>query len=415
MTFSTVEEIPQSKRPFNETFTLPDLTPINVNETKGQKILVSIGQTPKDYRIPAPKEEQEKNLKPIVEFVPLQRKARVSLYGVVDDSRAEEQEVWELKTLDEKLSFEDIWCALYCFWIRRDGFDRYPIQVGSDFKNEEKVFKYLVFSGLGFQAPDAKHEYEVLLDRSTFWQGAGAPLDRSWLRSPQPHPSVVGDLLSTSFPFMLSFTRNQNVLTTHPVRPPKPPPGAIIYSRYIHSVGSHLQLFHIDPDNKEHSEKLSLWINDNRLSDDGWKREKGDLQSRMDDPHTISYISTWDGVYTGFGEINWSKEDAISAFVGGLNDYDQSSTTLIGDENFNGKLEFVHMSLSTKHFCFLRESRTKVVIGVPTQADPDIVGLLKTNLPQDLRRQVELPSKRAAFVSEKCKKIIFVFLFLLLQ
>lgn len=390
-------EVPASKRPLNETFTLPDLTPINVNETKGQNILVSIGQTPKEYRIPAPKEEQEKDLKPIVEFAPLQRKARVSLHGVVDDSRAEEQEVWELKKLDSKLSFDDIWCALYCFWIRRDDHDRYPIQVGSEFKNEEKVFKYLIFSGLGFRAPDAKHEFELLLDRCTFWQGAGAPLDRSWIRSPQPHPSVVGDLMSTSFPYMVSFTRNQHVLTTHPVRPPKPPPGAIIYSRYIHSVGSHLQLFHIDPDNKEHSDKLSSWMNDDRISDD-WK-EKGNLQGRMDDPHTISYISTWDGEYAGFGEINWSKEDAVSAFVGGLNDYDQGTTSLVGDDKFNGRNQFAHMTLSTKHFCFLREPRTEVVIGTP-QADPDVVGILKTSLPQDLRRQVELPSKKAAFVSK---------------
>jgi hypothetical protein len=398
--------VPLDKRPLNETFTLPDMTPINVNEQKDQKITISIGKTPHNYKVPASKEEQEKDLETIVEFKPLDgRKARVSLHGVVEDSRAQELDVWELRTFDSKLSFQDIWCALYGFWIRRDEHDRYPIQVGSEFSNQEKVFKYLIFSGLAFHAPDAKDDFEVLLDRAAFWQGAGAPLDRSWIRSPQPHPMVVGDLMSTSFPYLLSFTKSDNpsVLTTHPLRPPKPPAGAILYSRYIHSVGSHLQFFHIDPSNKEHFEKFSSWMNDDRVNS-GWNL-KGDkeqhrkfLQGRMDDPHSVSYISTWDGEFAGYGEFSWGKEDGIAAYIGGLDDYDQATNCLVGEEKFRGRHEFAHMMISMKHFCFLREARTNVIIGDP-QSDLSVVELLKAYIPGDVRKMVDLPHKRAAFVS----------------
>ncbi|UZJ53871.1 hypothetical protein CBS101457_003191 [Exobasidium rhododendri] len=392
-------------RPLQETFTLPDLTPISVHETKDQKIVVSIGEgVTNTHDFPTFKSKHElegQQLRPIIEFVPISgRRSQVSLHGVVNDDRVKDEQVWEMIALDEKVNFEDIWSALYAFWIRRDEHDNFPIQVGKSFTNAEKVFRYLTYTALGIHAPDAKDDHEVLLNRSTFWQGAGAPLSRSWLRSPQPHPAAVGDLMSTSFPYMLAFTRGDNVLTTHPVRPPKPPPGAIVYSRYIHSVGAHLQFTHIDPSNKEHFSKFSSWMNSDRVNA-GWK-EKGDeqhhrdfLDGRMKDPHNVSYISSWDGEFAGYGEFSWSKEDGVAAFVGGLDDYDQGTHSLVGEDKFRGKHRFAHMMLSMKHFCFLREPRTQVVIGEP-RTDLHVVQLLKAYVPQEVVKEVELPHKRAS-------------------
>jgi uncharacterized protein (DUF736 family) len=396
-------------RPLQGIFTLPDLTPISYHETKGQKIVVSIGEGVTDTQhFPSFKSKEEleaQKFEPIVEFAPVSSgsKSQVSLHGVVNHDRVQEEQVWEMKALKEKVNFEEIWSALYAFWICREEHKNFPLQVGESFTNSEKVFRYLTYSGLGIHAPDAKHEHEVLLNRSTFWQGAGAPLSRTWLRSPQPHPAAVGDLMSTSFPYMLAFTRSDNVLTTHPVRPPKPPPGAIIYSRFVHSVGAHLQFTHIDPTNEDHLAKFSAWMNSDRV-DAAWK-QKGDeehhrrfLQGRMDDPHSISYISTWNGAYAGYGELSWSKEDSVAAFAGGLDDYDQGTRCLVGEEKYRGKHQHAQMMLSMKHFCFLREPRTQVVIGEP-RTDLHVVRLLKTHVSQDVVKEVELPHRRAALVS----------------
>ena len=389
--------IPPKERPLNETFTLPDLTPINVTEVKDQKITISIGQTPKDFRVPASKEDQERDLEVIVEFMPLHgRRAKVNLHGSNDN----EVDVWELRTFDAKLSFQDIWCALYGFWIRRDEHDRFPIQVGSEFSNQEKVFKYLIFSGLGFHSPDAKDEFEVMLDRSAFWQGAGAPLDRSWIRSPQPHPAVVGDLMTTSFPHIAFFTKSSDpaVLATHPLRPPKPPAGAIIYSRYIHSAKAHFQLFHIDPSNEEHISTFTSWMSDDRVSAEwGLKGDKRSfLQGRMEDPHAIACISTWDGEYAGYGELSWGKEDGISAIIGGLGEYDQTTRSLVGKDKDQDHHRIAHSTISMKHFCFLREARTSLVV---SQASSSDLSSVEGHVPENLRRVVDLPSQRAAFVS----------------
>lgn len=54
--------------------------------------------------------------------------------------------------------------------------------------------------------------------------------------------------------------------------------------------------------------------------------------------------------------------------------------------------------VSLKHACFLRDPRTEVVVGEP-RYDLDIIPLLATFLPQEIRKEVELPHKRAVFVS----------------
>jgi len=337
-----------------------------------------------------------------------ERKARVSLHGAVNADRAKHETVWELigsKGDKVELKPTDAWASLYAFWVRRDEHERLPLTFGESISNREQLYAYFTRTGLAFRAPDAPQEdrFQVLLDRSAFWQGAGAPLGRSWLQTPVPSSTEFGPLQSTAFPLVLSFTRSQDppVLTTHPLRPPKPVPGSVLYSRYIHGVNSHLTLTHINADDPVHFETYCKWQNSDRVNV-GW-REKGDEEhhrkyhkARLADPHILGYLVAWDGELAGYGEASFNKEDGMAAFVGGMGDWDQGTHLLVGESKFRGRHRFAASMVSMKHFCFLRESRTQIVIGEP-RADLPIIALLKAHLPQDYRKEVELPHKRAVF------------------
>lgn len=54
-------------------------------------------------------------------------------------------------------------------WLRRDPYERLPIQVLGG--NKDKVAAYLFHVGLGFVAPDAKNASQLLLVKSAFYQG----------------------------------------------------------------------------------------------------------------------------------------------------------------------------------------------------------------------------------------------------
>lgn len=117
-------------------------------------------------------------------------------------------------------------------------------------------------------------------------------------------------------------------MTTHPLRPPKPSPGSILYSRFIFSTGQHLTLTHINADDEKHFETYKKWQNSDRVNV-GW-RERGDdekhrkyLKDRLNDPHIMGFMVEWDGELAGYGEMSWVKEDGMNAFVGGMGDYDQ--------------------------------------------------------------------------------------------
>lgn len=214
------------------------------------------------------------------------------------------------------------------------------MQLAASLANRDHLYAFITQTGLGFHAPDSKDTYEVLLDRSSFWQGerrcsvapaaaqltpaagAGAPRSRSWLQAHVPSVSDFGPLASTAFPHTISFTRSDDppVLTTHPLRPPKPAPGAVLYSRWVHSVKQHLTLTHIDASNPVHFEAYCRWQNSDRVNV-GW-REKGDEAhhrkyhaGRLADPHIMGFLVAWDGELAGYGEASFNKED-VSGCVG---------------------------------------------------------------------------------------------------
>ncbi|KAK0476425.1 acyl-CoA N-acyltransferase [Armillaria novae-zelandiae] len=321
--------------PVEQTFKLPNGSSVNSVDTEG---VITVT-----------------NDNSVIAFTPQDRVVRVSPYGIVNDDRAVSEAVLLISSTTS-VTTRDLWVSVYVLWLRR---------------NEEDVVpaNYLTHTGLGY-VPDTSNPTTLILSCPAFWQSAGAPHGLSWLRDPVPSPTLAP--LPSLFPYVQSFTRGPHVLTTHPLRPPKPAPGAVIYSRYINCLGELLTFTHIDASNPAHFEAYTRRQNSDRVNV-GW-REKGDdehhrayLKDRLADPHIMGFIVSWNGEAAGYGEMSWVKEDPMGAYVG---------THL---------LVVTAIMTSMKHMCFLREPRTEVVVGEPRADLPTILRLI-AYLPQEFNR-----------------------------
>ncbi|KAF9031225.1 hypothetical protein BDZ89DRAFT_1101168 [Hymenopellis radicata] len=331
-----------------------------------------------------------------VVFTPQERTVRVSPIGIVNENRAVSEKILLLSS-PTPLTTTILWVTVYAIWLRKNEDDVAPVTIDDQISNASELNSYLLHTGLGF-LPDRTDPKTFLLSRPAFWQAAGAPLGLSWLGDPIPS---VTHSPHFPFPYVQSFTRGEHVLTTHPLRPPKPAPGTVIYTRYINALNELLTFTHIDASNPAHFDVYARWQNSDRVNV-GW-RERGDddhhrayLKDRLADPHIMGFIVAWDGEPAGYGEMSWVKEDPMGTYVGGLGDYDQGTHLLIGEEKFRGRQRFTAIMTSMKHMCFLREPRTEVVVGEP-RADLPIIPRLISYLPQEFNREFELPHKRAVY------------------
>lgn len=304
-------------------------------------------------------------------------------------------------------SLEELWISIYALWLMLHDLDVIPIVL----PHESLANDYLTATGLGAVSPfglsgdeENPQKQVLLLAREAFWQGAGTPDRLSWLRT-RPEASFPGfNGHLGAFASQISFTRKGNVCTTHPLRPQKPIPGTIVYSRYIVEVGQHLQLVHIDAANPLHFESYARWQNSDRVNH-GWRERGPDskhrayLESQRLDPHSMSLIFLWDGEPAGYTEVGWAKEDGTAPFVSSncnihIGEFDQNSHVLVGEEKFRGGKRYQAVATSIKHLCFLRDSRTQQVIAEP-RFDLPSVPIQARFLPQERKKRFQLPHKQA--------------------
>jgi hypothetical protein len=302
------------------------------------------------------------------------------------------------------------WASVYAFWVHPDHRDDDVVAVSVE---SERVGEYIQCTGLGVLSPyspnaeTSKPEDKIYwLSREAFWQGAGAPDSQHWLRA-RPEvtnfPGFNGTL--GVFASQLGFTRKGNVCTVHPVRPPKPKPGTVIYSRFIVELGQQLRILHIDAKNPAHFEAYKRWQNSDRVNN-AWKERGPDehhrayLAAQLADPHSMSCLFEWDGELAGYTELGWVKEDNAACFFSSncgivVGEHDQNSHILVGEEHLRGGKRYQAVATSIKHCCFLREPRTKQVIAEP-QFDLAHVHIQSKYLPQEKKKRFHLPHKTAA-------------------
>lgn len=179
-------------------------------------------------------------------------------------------------------------------------------------------------------APAKENEAVVLALRSTFWQGAGSPFGPRPVWCPEESPSSLTQPLSSYPPAPLQHTitvasagdpedpqRYQQ--SWHPIRPAKPAPGSVIYSRWIPHLKETFSMVALDWQSEEHLGLFHEWQNDPRVSQ-GWN-ETGTLEQHREylrkmhvDPHQVAVLAKWDNTFFAYFEIYWAKVKTLFPF-----------------------------------------------------------------------------------------------------
>lgn len=218
----------------------------------------------------------------------------------------------------------DLWGTLNVLHTLFHAQENIPIVLTPTITNAVELTSYLLNSGLARKRhtlvgdTSSAREPELFLLRATFWQGAGTTPHhtRGWLRG---HSSL---LAAAPFPDVQSFTRTPLVITAHPLRPPKPRPGEVVYRKYFPSMGQMLEFtyFDFDADAGEqvvshHLATFHRWHNSDHVNR-GWG-ERGPLEKHRDyirnlmaDPGVLPLMMSWAGELMGYAELVYVKVGA---------------------------------------------------------------------------------------------------------
>lgn len=261
---------------------------------------------------------------------------------------------------------------------------------------------------------EAPAHTEVLLLRSAFWQGAGSPFGPrpAWLPAESPSSLPASAPLS-SFPATpLHYAMDlidlgdpsqpsKAHLARHPIRPAKPAPGSVIYSRWIPHLRETFSMIVLDPKDAQHVNYFHTWQNDPRVSQ-GWN-ETGTLaehQKYIDDmhadPHQVAVLARFEDTCFAYFEIYWAKEDKLGAYYA-AGDYDRGRHSLVGDVRFRGPHRVSAWWSSLMHYLFLDEPRTTDVVGEPKETNSNVVAYDLAH-GFGIEKFVDLPHKRSALV-----------------
>lgn len=172
-----------------------------------------------------------------------------------------------------------------------------------------------------FKLPDTKDV--LVVPRSLFWQGAGSPFGTRAPWVPDAYSGLNQDRPLSSYPVMPlehTFTHNlpnSRVFARHPIRPVKPTPGSVVYSRYIPHLDEHLSIVALDWENEEHVKLFNKWQNDPRVAS-VWE-ETGTLEEHREylrkgheDKHLITLLGRFNDEYFAYFEVYWAR---VSSFL----------------------------------------------------------------------------------------------------
>lgn len=244
------------------------------------------------------------------------------------------------------VAIPDLWAAIYALFTLYHSQEHIPL-ASIAATNEEKLRRYLLFTGLG-RSGGKEDEFIsslIFLSKAAFWQGAGTTgyHDRGWLLSPRP-----------VYPSMRSFTRSDMVIASHPLRPPKPLAGEILYRRYCAAVGQTLEIVAFDLHGSEerngvngisqHLAAFHKWHNDERVNN-AWgehgslETHRGYIEGLLADPGVVPCMMSWDGELMGYVEIVWVKENHVGQYYPQdvtVGDWERGIHVLVGEDKFLG-------------------------------------------------------------------------------
>jgi len=238
---------------------------------------------------------------------------------------------------------------------------------------------------------------EVLLSRATFWQGAGSPFGvrAAWVADPSTRlpaaPSVVEYTFTTLFP-------RARVHVRHPVRPPKPAPGSVIYSRWIPHLDEVFSMVALDWRDAAHLAAFHRWQNDPHVAK-GWRQtgsvdeHRAYLRDAERDPHVLAVLGRFDDELFGYFEVYWGAEDHLGAHYR-FDDWDRGRHSLVGNSRLRGAHRVRAWWSGLMHYCFLDDPRTQRLVGEPRESN-DVVAQYDRDHGFWHEGTVDLPHKRA--------------------
>ncbi|KAI0746896.1 acyl-CoA N-acyltransferase [Daedaleopsis nitida] len=306
------------------------------------------------------------------------------------------------------ITVADLWGALNVLHTLFHKQENIPIVFSRGVKNAPDLTSYLLISGLARRRhtlvgdTSSTREPELFLLRETFWQGAGTTTfhNRGWLRG------HAAKLASAPFPYVQSFTRSPLVIAGHPLRPPKPRPGDVVYRKYVPSMGRMLEFTYLDlgadgdDEVSPHLATFHRWHNSDHVNR-GWG-ERGPIEKHrqyirdiMADPGVLPVMMSWDGELMGYAELVYIKENHVAPYVpGGAWDYDRGLHILVGEPKFRGLVRSKPWIAGIHHFLFMTDARTLRVIGEPKAKNYAVI-LLSETVGMNLETSLDLPYKRS--------------------
>lgn len=322
---------------------------------------------------------------------------------------------------DEPPTLGQLWLQIYALFTYRPSVETFRLRL---FGPKHEKARYILLHTLlavphpapaaapGSAVPvpntsESGWEIEMLLPRASFWQGAGAPFGAkpAWIPVPSAQRSwpLPPHLPTLTYEPTDAHTHARPVL--HPVRPAKPVPGSVIYSRYIPHLGETFSMTALNLDDPVHLNLFHEWQNDPRVSA-GWN-ESGTLDHHRayltklrDDPSQIPLLAYWDNKPFAYFEVYWGAEDRLGAYYPGaeIKAYDRGRHSLVGDPSFRGPHRVSAWWGSLVHYLFLDEPRTMRVIGEPKATNGTVL-MYDFMAGFGMMGFAELPHKRSAMVS----------------
>ncbi|RYP39889.1 hypothetical protein DL767_002008 [Monosporascus sp. MG133] len=310
-----------------------------------------------------------------------------------------------------------VWLLVYALFTLRPSMEAFRLALAGPGREGLTAQLKAVLLAVDHPVASGVGEDELLVLRSTFWQGAGSPFGPrpAWTpedcdkdtndnnRKEEPSssstPSSLPKPLSAYPPTPLEYTMTEG--TWHPRRPAKPRPGSVVYSRWIPHLGETFSMVALDWRDPEHLGLFHAWQNDPRVSQ-GWN-ETGTLEQHREylrraheDPHQVTLLARFDDVFFAYFEVYWAKEDRLGAYYS-AGDFDRGRHSLVGDVRFRGPHRVSAWWSSLMHYLFLDDARTMYVVGEPKWTNSSVLAYDFVH-GFGLDKFVDLPHKRSAFV-----------------
>ncbi|EXJ78803.1 hypothetical protein A1O1_09205 [Capronia coronata CBS 617.96] len=324
-----------------------------------------------------------------------------------------------------------IWNIIHAFVTLYPDLESFRLElVGSDNDSAQLLSETLQATGIATARPTpSRPEHtardlpegrsQIWISRSAFWQGAASPFGTRpvWVAHPDLYSHLSGSASFTSsypaFPYEHTVTfspEGRPVHAQHPIRPPKPTRGSIIYSRYVPHLDEFFSMVHLDWRDETHLQLFHVWQNDPRVSQ-GWN-ETGTLDQHREylrkideDPHQMAILAKFNDTFFAYFEIYWAKEDHMGVYISpSPGDWDRGRHSLVGDVRYRGPHRASAWWSSLIHYLFLDEPRTMTIVGEPKYTNANVLGYDAAN-GFHIHKVADLPHKRSAIV--RCERVRF--------